>query len=78
MATAILTLGPNGASRPSREATHHLWGVHGRQNLVERVLDPEYSLVSQCLSGDQTAWEQLVRLHTRHVYALCYRFTGSK
>jgi RNA polymerase sigma-70 factor (ECF subfamily) len=40
-------------------------------------LDPEYSLVTQCLTGDQTAWEQLVRLHTRPVYALCYRFTGS-
>ncbi|HEY1239728.1 MAG TPA: sigma-70 family RNA polymerase sigma factor [Bryobacteraceae bacterium] len=77
MATAILTLEPNGASRPGREDAHHNWGVQGRQNLVERVLDPEYSLVSQCLSGDEAAWEHLVRLHTRHVYALCYRFTNS-
>jgi RNA polymerase sigma-70 factor (ECF subfamily) len=29
------------------------------------------------LSGDETAWELLVRQHTRHVYGLCYRFTGS-
>jgi RNA polymerase sigma-70 factor (ECF subfamily) len=42
-----------------------------------RLLDPENSLVSRCLSGDETAWEEFVRQHTRHVYALCYRFTGS-
>ena len=77
MATAILTMEPNGATRPGREALHPVWGVEGRGNLIERALDPEHSLVAQCLSGDETAWEQLVRLHTRPVYALCYRFTGS-
>ena len=77
MATAVLTMEPNEAFRPSREAAYAAWGVHQRGNLVERALDPEYSLVTRCLSGDETAWEQLVRLHTRHVYALCYRFTGS-
>jgi RNA polymerase sigma-70 factor (ECF subfamily) len=40
-------------------------------------LDSDSSLVSRCLRGDETAWEDLVRLHTRKVYALCYRFTGS-
>jgi RNA polymerase sigma-70 factor (ECF subfamily) len=40
-------------------------------------LDPDSSLVSRCLRGDEPAWEELVRLHTRKVYALCYRFTGS-
>ena len=76
MATAILTMEPNGAKRLNGEAVH-VWGVHGHHNLVERALDPEYSLVTRCLSGDETAWEELVRVHTRHVYALCYRFTGS-
>ena len=42
-----------------------------------RRLDPEQNIVARCLSGDETAWEQFVRLHTRQVYALCYRFTGS-
>ncbi len=77
MATAILTMEPNGANRLGRDAAHHVWGVPGRRNLVERALDPEYSLVSQCLSGDETAWEELVRQYTRQVYALCYRFTGN-
>ena len=50
--------------------------IAGR-NLVERTLDPDTSLVARCLRGDETAWEELVRLHTRRVYGLCYRFTGS-
>lgn len=40
-------------------------------------LDLDYTLVERCLSGDATGWEELVRLHSRRVYALCYRFTGS-
>jgi RNA polymerase sigma-70 factor (ECF subfamily) len=40
-------------------------------------LDPDYSLISRCLGGDETAWEEMVRLHTRHVYGLCLRFTAS-
>ncbi len=34
------------------------------------------TLVEKCLSGDDAAWEQLVRENTRRVYGLCYRFTG--
>ena len=50
--------------------------IPGSRNLVERSLDPDYSLVARCMRGDETAWEELVRLHTRKVYGLCYRFTG--
>lgn len=39
-------------------------------------VDADSTLVERCLSGDDAAWEQLVRLHTRRVYGLCYRFTG--
>ena len=35
------------------------------------------TLVERCLSGDDAAWEDLVRQHTRRVYGLCYRFTGN-
>jgi RNA polymerase sigma-70 factor (ECF subfamily) len=44
-------------------------------NWVKR-LDTDSSLVERCLSGDETAWEDLVRAHTRRVYAVCYRFTN--
>jgi RNA polymerase sigma-70 factor (ECF subfamily) len=39
-------------------------------------LDLDSTLVERCLTGDDTAWEQLVKEHTRRVYGLCYRFTG--
>src|SRR5688572_12667882 len=38
--------------------------------------DPDAHLVTQCLRGDEAAWESLVRLHTRRIYSICYRFTG--
>jgi RNA polymerase sigma-70 factor (ECF subfamily) len=52
-------------------------GVQGPRNLVERSLDSEHSLIARCLSGDEAAWEDLVRLHSRQVYGLCFRFTGN-
>lgn len=77
MATAILILEPNEVTRPDSRIARREPGERGGRNLVQRALDPEYSLVARCLTGDDTAWEELVRGHTRHVYALCYRFTGS-
>ena len=41
-----------------------------------RTLDPDYSLVERCLRGEDAAWEEMVKTHTRRVYSLCYRFTG--
>jgi RNA polymerase sigma-70 factor (ECF subfamily) len=38
--------------------------------------DPDAPLVARCLRGDEVAWEALVKLHTRRVYAICLRFTG--
>lgn len=40
-------------------------------------LDADTQLVERCLGGDDAAWEDLVKVHTRRVYAICYRFTGS-
>jgi RNA polymerase sigma-70 factor (ECF subfamily) len=77
MATAALVFG-NFANRPSGgDESQTAAAVHRERNLIERTLDSDSSLVSRCLRGDETAWEDLVRLHTRKVYALCYRFTGS-
>src|ERR1700679_287201 len=74
MATATLPFG-NYENRGTGIAPS--MGVAGGRNLVENTLDPDSSLVARCLRGDETAWEDLVRLHTRKVYGLCYRFTGS-
>ena len=40
-------------------------------------VDADAHLVERCLHGDESAWEGLVKTHTRRVYAICYRFTGS-
>ncbi|HUB78101.1 MAG TPA: sigma-70 family RNA polymerase sigma factor [Bryobacteraceae bacterium] len=74
MATATLTLGR--FENRVTEITPRT-GVFAGRNLVESTLDPDSSLVTRCLRGDETAWEELVRLNTRKVYGLCYRFTGS-
>lgn len=44
----------------------------------ETSLDADTQLVERCLSGEQAAWEDLVKVHTRRVYSICYRFTGSE
>jgi RNA polymerase sigma-70 factor (ECF subfamily) len=40
-------------------------------------MDLDQQLVERCLAGEEYAWEDLVKAHTRRVYAICYRFTGS-
>ncbi|MGP0074054.1 MAG: RNA polymerase sigma factor [Bryobacteraceae bacterium] len=40
-------------------------------------LDADVQLVERCLGGQEAAWEDLVRVHTRRVYSICYRFTSS-
>ncbi|MGH9325720.1 MAG: RNA polymerase sigma factor [Terriglobia bacterium] len=37
----------------------------------------DQDLVRRCLKGEDAAWESLVKFHTRRIYNLCYRFTGS-
>ena len=34
------------------------------------------SLIEQCLAGDQSAWEQIVRQHWRKVFNVAYKFVG--
>lgn len=44
---------------------------------LEKYLDADAKLVERCLGGDDAAWEELVKTHTRRVYSICYRFTGT-
>ena len=45
-------------------------------NLVENF-QTDKTLVDRCLAGDDLAWDEMVRMHTKRVYGLCYRFTNS-
>lgn len=77
MATATLGFGIFENKMAGGHLPEPAAGFRGSRNLLENTLDPDSSLVSRCLRGDEAAWEELVRVHTRKVYALCYRFTGS-
>lgn len=77
MASATLAFGVYQNGAVPADAVHLAAAVREGDDLIKRTLDPDSSLVSRCLRGDESAWEELVRLHTRKVYGLCYRFTGS-
>lgn len=49
-------------------------GAPGRRGTL---LDADQQLVERCLGGEESAWEDLIKVHTRRVYAICYRFTGN-
>jgi RNA polymerase sigma-70 factor (ECF subfamily) len=51
------------------------WDSGWNRNAVTDF-DADAQIVQRCLAGDETAWEDLVKLHTRRVYSICYRFTG--
>ncbi len=41
------------------------------------TLEQDAQLVQHCLQGDGSAWEELVRRHSRRIFNICYRFTGN-
>jgi RNA polymerase sigma-70 factor (ECF subfamily) len=53
------------------------WALDRSAVAVGSRLDVDTQIVERCLDGEDTAWEDLVKLHTRRVYSICYRFTGS-
>ena len=74
MATATLAWEQFGGNPSSGGAASRVLNVAGGRKLIDSLDQP---LVSRCLGGDETAWEDLVRQHTRQVYGLCFRFTNS-
>lgn len=59
------------------EVTGAPWTWEGAAKVGKtQSLDAETSLIERCLSGEQAAWEELVKAYTKRVYGLCYRFTS--
>jgi len=59
------------------DATGVPWTWQGAARLGKTPpLDAETSLIERCLSGEQGAWEEMVKVHTKRVYGICYRFTS--
>jgi RNA polymerase sigma-70 factor (ECF subfamily) len=65
---ATATVGQINTTRHFAAANQIRWG---------RFLDADNELVERCLNGQEAAWEDLVKVHTRRVYSICYRFTGT-
>lgn len=66
---------PRGAN-PEAAETAAAKGILGRR--VEGSFEIDGALlVRRCLQGDSSAWAEMVRLHHKRVYGLCYRFTGN-
>ncbi len=74
MATATLAWEQFGGNTSSGGAASTVVNVSRGRLLTDSLDQP---LVSRCLDGDEAAWEELVRQHTRQVYGLCFRFTNS-
>lgn len=72
-AAAALEFGPRLAASPLDAKTATGWA---RRYRVDR-LDADAQLVERCLGGEEAAWEDLVKGHTRRVFGICFRFTGS-
>lgn len=55
------------------------WGqkLAGANKEADNRLDSEAQLIERCLTGEDAAWEDLVKVFTRRVYGVCYRFTGT-
>jgi RNA polymerase sigma-70 factor, ECF subfamily len=53
------------------------WDSPYSQVRTSNSLDADVQLVERCLSGQEVAWEDLVKVHTRRVYSICYRSTNS-
>jgi len=77
MATATLAFDVLAIPAGGIHANSGLAAVRQEHNLADGILRTDLGLVSKCLNGDEGAWEELIRQHTRKVYGLCYRFTGS-
>ncbi len=74
-AAAAATISPSLTNSLSSKATAAVrmdWAAWG----ASRQLDADASLVERCLSGEQGAWDELIKTHTKRVFAICYRFTG--
>jgi RNA polymerase sigma-70 factor (ECF subfamily) len=61
---------------------NHLYWCYAQRRFfgfeADSTLEQDAQLVQQCLQGDGSAWEELVRQHSRRVFNICYRFTGNR
>src|SRR3990172_3483143 len=61
------------AKSPQSDRTRHL-----RMSVDSSAVQPATpgALIERCLTGDQTAWDAIVRRHWRKVFNVAYKFVG--
>ena len=61
------------AKSPQSDRTRHL-----RMSVDSSAVQPATpdALIERCLTGDQTAWDAIVRQHWRKVFNVAYKFVG--
>jgi RNA polymerase sigma-70 factor, ECF subfamily len=74
-AAAIAVLPGARLSLSSKAGAPWHWPYGTRLGTAQR-LDSETTLIERCLGGEQAAWDELIKLHTKRVYGICYRFTN--
>jgi RNA polymerase sigma-70 factor (ECF subfamily) len=47
------------------------------RKLEQALPQDNIELLHRCIDGDSGAWAEMVRMHQKRVYGLCYRFTGN-
>ena len=67
------------AGSPAAAAVSTLWRPRAwfAGERRDSFLDQDLQIIERCLGGEEAAWEDLVKVHSRRVYGICYRFTGS-
>jgi RNA polymerase sigma-70 factor (ECF subfamily) len=60
----------------TRNVISSLWPPQERASVAD--LDQDALMVERCLRGEEAAWEDLVKTHTRRVYSICLRFTSKE
>jgi RNA polymerase sigma-70 factor (ECF subfamily) len=75
--SAAATMQIKGLSPAATPEVSWVRALTGGDRTADNRLDSEAQLIEQCLNGEDTAWEDLLRVYTRRVYAVCYRFTGT-
>jgi RNA polymerase sigma-70 factor, ECF subfamily len=77
MSAAAIAVSPGTELWISSKAAGASWDSPNRTGLgTSRRLDSDTTLIERCLAGEQAAWDELIKLHTKRVYAICYRFTN--
>ncbi len=64
------------AGAPFAAAPHGATRMRGEGPIGSVEIDWS-QMVRRCLDGDSSVWAEMVRMHHKRVYALCYRFTGN-